>query len=79
MATVKAELTLRNGEKRLFSEPMEGSGDVTLTGAHQSLLKLQKNINDALTDLINAEKSACPQGDSGPGDGEGSAGVCHFY
>ena len=63
MATLKAELILRNGEKKVFAEPSSnGPLGTDLGCTRTSILKIQKNVNDALTELINAEISSADIG-----------------
>lgn len=58
---VTANLTLRNGEckeyKEVISKQIEPQGR-KLDGLINSLTKIQKNINNSLTEVVEAERGA---------------------
>lgn len=56
---VSATLTLRNGECKEYKEVIErqsGQEGSKLNGLVKSLTKIQKDINDSLSELVEAER-----------------------
>lgn len=57
MAAVEATITFNTGEKKVFSGPgTDENRQLSLKVVHESVLKIQKDINDALTEVVDKER-----------------------
>merc|ERR1711976_639351 len=58
MASATVTITPSTGEKRVFSEATsDDGGSCKLPVLQKALSKLQKDVNDALTEMVNQEKA----------------------
>ena len=59
VSKVTAFITLRSGGRKEFSEPVgDEKNKCKLALLQKALTKLQKETNDALTELVNLEKAS---------------------
>lgn len=67
---MKATLSKRNGEKKVFKESIvkESSTDkANLDALIGSLVKVKKQVNEALTEIVEAERSKLTTNNKGRG------------
>ncbi|KAK3608592.1 hypothetical protein CHS0354_042583 [Potamilus streckersoni] len=68
--SVQLTLRLRNGEKKLLSEPVgHTDGEVDLVDLHQAISKVQEKANNLLTVCVEEQKSAGLQNNRGAVEG----------
>nr|XP_032818820.1 ribosomal RNA processing protein 1 homolog A-like [Petromyzon marinus] len=68
---LRASLLHRDGQRRRFAVPAGGGGG-GVRGLARALQTLREEVSEALTELVDQEKTAAATG--GGGGGEGSAG-----